>query len=136
MRINDRIKNISIDALLRWSFEHSLRPFYRYLIVAFVIAVVAVIRNVFITDLLPWLLFLPLILFWGLLFGRNEGFFASVASSLAAAFSIGSLTNPFWLTGAQWTGSKLFVAVTSLLALFTTELRTAYACAAKLGHVH
>lgn len=130
--MNDRIKNISIDALLRWSFEHSLRPFYRYLIVALVIAVVAFIRNIFITDLLPWLLFIPVILFCGLVFGRNEGFFASVASALAAALSIGSLMNPYWLTGAQWTGSILFVAVTSLLALFTTELRTAYARAAKL----
>lgn len=130
--MRDKMRSLSVDYLLRWSFQHPVRPLYRYIIVSAVIAIVAVLRSVFITELLPWLLFIPVILMCGLMFGRNEGFFASLASAFAAALSIGDKVNPFWLNSSQWTGSILFVAVTGLLAVFAAELRAAYLRAAKL----
>lgn len=87
---------------------------------------IALIRAAFITSLLPWLLFIPAILAVALVFGQRVGIFTSVLSAIAAALTIGSPAQPWFLTGPQAGGSALFLIVTAMLARVVGELRLVF----------
>ncbi|MGF7156233.1 sensor histidine kinase [Novosphingobium gossypii] len=97
------------------------------------IAVIAVVRALFITSLLPWLLFIPVILIVALVFGQRVGVYASFLSAFAAAITIGSTAQPLFLSQAQWTGSVLFLVVTAMLARLVGELRLVFQKARSLN---
>jgi two-component sensor histidine kinase len=116
-----------MDRLLEWSLEHEISRTYRLAVVSVAVIVVGIVRVMFVTSLLPWLFFIPLIVLSGLVLGRGAGLYASALSTLAAGISIGSSQNPFWLSGPQWAGSLLFLVVTLGLAWLAAELRSAFA---------
>ncbi len=116
-----------MDRLLEWSLEHTVSPLYRFVIVTVAVILVGIFRTLFVTSLLPWLFFIPLIVLVALVFGRGAGLYASVASTVMAAFTIASRGEPLWLSGPQWAGSLLFLVVTLGLAWLSAELRSAFA---------
>lgn len=117
---------LPLDSLLEWSLQHPIRSLYRYLAVIVATVVVGVIRSLFVTELLPWLFFIPFIVGFGLVFGRGPALFSSFLSTVVAAITIGSLENPVWLSRPQWAGSALFLVVTLGLAWMSAELRSAF----------
>ncbi|MCA1868515.1 PAS domain-containing protein [Agrobacterium genomosp. 3] len=123
----------SLDYILSWSLRHPLHPALRWTIIVTSVMIIATIRSMFITELLPWLFFIPVILLCSLMLGRAEGIGASLLSAIAAAISIGDAENAFWLTQAQWAGSFLFLITTFAMAVLASELRFAFARAARLG---
>lgn len=116
-----------MDRFLEWSLEHTVPPFYRFIVVTVAVVVVGVFRTLFVTSLLPWLFFIPLIVLVALTFGRGAGLYASVASTVVAGFTIASGAEPLWLSVPQWAGSLLFLVVTLGLAWLSAELRSAFA---------
>lgn len=116
-----------MDRLLEWSLEHTVPPVFRFVVVTVAVILVGVFRTLFVTSLLPWLFFIPLIVLVALVFGRGAGLYASAASTVVAAFTISSQTEPLWLSGPQWAGSLLFLVVTLGLAWLSAELRSAFA---------
>lgn len=123
----------SLDRLLSWSLKRALPMPLRYAVATGLILAVGLFRALVISSIVPWLLFIPVVLAIGLLFGRNTGLYASVLAAITAGLSIGNGRNPYWLTGAQWTGSVLFVAVAAGIAVIASELRAAFARAQRLG---
>lgn len=91
-----------------------------------VVGLTAILRAMFVTGLLPWLLFVPVVLLLGLLAGRGAGIYSALLSTLLAALSIASPHEPFWLSGAQWLASLLFVLVAIGVVLLSSELRAAF----------
>jgi two-component sensor histidine kinase len=126
-RMPHRKSTLSMDRFLEWSLEHTVSPLYRFAVVTVAVILVGIFRTLFVTSLLPWLFFIPLIVLVALVFGRGAGLYASVASTVAAAVTISSRVEPFWLSGPQWAGSLLFLIVTLGLAWLSAELRSAFA---------
>lgn len=122
-----------LDGVLTWSLDHPTPPLRRYLIATALILLIALIRSLFITGLLPWLLFIPAILGVALIFGERVGLYASLLSAVAAGVTIGNPAQPFYLSGPQWAGSMLFLLITSLLARVVGELRAAFSRARALN---
>jgi two-component sensor histidine kinase len=126
----DRMKRVEtspiVDRILTWSFDRPIPVLRRYLLTTVLILLVAVVRSTLITELVPWLLFVPVVLAVTLLFGEGAGLYASGLSALAAAVTIGDLGRPFYLTGPQWAGSALFLLATTMLARVVGELRAAF----------
>lgn len=131
-----RKSTLSMDRFLEWSLEHTVPPLYRFVLVTVSVILVGIFRTLFVTSLLPWLFFIPLIVFVALVFGRAAGLYASLASTVVAAFTISSPAEPFWLSGPQWAGSLLFLVVTLGLAWLSAELRSAFARYRKLVAQH
>ena len=116
-----------LNRLLGWSLTQRLSPGSRYMIATLMIVTVGLIRALLITALVPWLLFMPAVLMIGLLLGRNPGIYGATLAAIVAGLSIGSLSNPVWLSGAQWIGSVLFLVIASGIAALGAELRAAFA---------
>ncbi len=125
-----------MDRLLDWSLNHAISPIARFVVVSLVIVAVGIFRSLFVTSLLPWLFFIPVIVLAGLVFGRGAGLYASALSTLVAAMTIMDPANPLFLSGPQWAGSLLFIVVTSGLAWLSAELRSAFARYRKLADQH
>lgn len=121
-----------LDRLLSWSLKRALSIPLRYAAATGLIVAVGLFRTLIISSIVPWLLFIPVVLAIALLFGRNPGLYASVLAAIVAGLSIGHVGEPYWLTGAQWTGSILFVLVTAGIAVIAAELRAAFARAQRL----
>ena len=121
-----------VDRLLSWSFRHPISGPTRYIAATILIVAVGLFRALVITSLVPWLLFIPVVLAIGLVLGRGPGIYAGVLAGVVAGLSIGNAREPFWLTDAQWVGSILFVLVTAGIAVFAAELRAAFARARRL----
>lgn len=115
-----------LERILARSLDHPIATPYRYLLATLAIAVIAVVRAMLVTSLLPWLLFIPVILIVALMFGQRVGIYASFLSAIAAAITIGSASEPLFLSQAQWTGSVLFLIVTAMLARLVGELRLVF----------
>ena len=115
-----------LDRLLAWSARRPLPALASYTTVTAVVVAVGVFRALAIGAIVPWLLFVPVTLMAGLLFGRGPGLYSSVLATLVAAVSIGSRTETLWLNAAQWTGSALFWLVGSGIALLGAELKAAF----------
>ncbi|MGP4801563.1 HWE histidine kinase domain-containing protein [Agrobacterium cavarae] len=125
-----------MDRLLEWSADHRFSLLSQLLIVSASVVLVGVFRALLITALLPWLFFIPVIVMSGLIFGRAASLYASVLSTIVAAVTIGSFSNPLWLTGPQWAGSILFLVVTIGLAWLAGELLAAFRRYRKLVQQH
>lgn len=87
------------------------------------VAVVAWVRSVLVTSLLPWLLFMPVILLASLMFGRKEGIWATLLSATLAAITVAPSGEPYLLTLNQWIATVLFVLVNLGIAELGHELR-------------
>jgi len=122
-----------LDRLLSWSLERSLSAWIRYSITTVVIIAVGLFRMLIVGSIVPWLLFIPVVLTAGLLLGRGTGIYATLLSAAVAGLSIGDPAEQFWLTGPQWIGTTLFVLVVSGVAILAAELRAVFARAQRLG---
>lgn len=121
----------SFDRLMTWSIGHAYPPAIRYLLATAIVLATAVLRALFITGLLPWLLFLPPVLMIGLMLGRGPGLHAAVLSAGCAALSIVIPHQRLWLTGQQWTATVIYVVVAGGIAVVANELRDAFRRAAR-----
>ncbi len=119
--------------MLAWSLQRSLPPAINYALTTLLIVGVGVFRALVFGSIVPWLLFIPVVLAMGLLFGRGPGVYATILAAIIAGLSIGDASKPAWLTEAQWTGSILFVLVASGIAVLAAELRAAFARATRLA---
>ncbi|WP_156678155.1 HWE histidine kinase domain-containing protein [Sphingomonas profundi] len=121
-----------VDRLLSWSFRHPISAPQRYAAATVLTIAIGLFRALVITSIVPWLLFIPVVLAIGLVLGRGPGTYAGVLAAIVAGLSIGSVRETLWLTNAQWVGSILFVLVTTGIAVFSAELRAAFARARQL----
>lgn len=128
--------SLPLDRFLEWSLEHEIPKAYRFVFVTVIVVAVGVFRTLFVTSLLPWLFFIPVIVLSGLMFGRSWGLYASTLSTVAAGVTISDPQNPLWLSGPQWAGSILFLVVTLGLAWLAAELRSAFARYRSLAKRH
>ena len=115
-----------LDRLLAWSVQRSPTALVRYGICIVVVVAVGVFRALAIAAIVPWLLFVPVVLVAGLMFGRGPGLFSSALAAVVAGVSIGSMNETLWLTGPQWTGSIVFLLVASWIAVLGAELNDAF----------
>lgn len=122
-----------LDHILAWSLDRPLAIPYRYIVATLLVVAIAVIRVMLVTSLVPWLLFIPAIVAVALVFGKRVGVYMSVLAMIAAALTIGDRSQPWFLTGPQWSGSFVFLAVTVLLARVIGELRLVYGRARRLN---
>lgn len=114
-----------VDRVIAWSMTYSLSPPLRYLAATALLSAVALVRALFVTNLLPYLLFIPCVLILSLTL-RQMAIFASVLSAVLAALTIGHAANPWWLTGLQWIANTLYLVVIFGVALLGQELRAAF----------
>ncbi|HEX8486789.1 sensor histidine kinase [Sphingomonas sp.] len=111
------------DGIVGWSIDHPQSPIVRYAAATALIVAVAILRALFVTSILPWLLFIPAILIIGLTLAEAPAIYASVLSAVLAGVSLASPAEPLWLNGPQWTGSLLFLLVAFGVAFLAGELR-------------
>lgn len=111
------------DRIVAWSFDRPLPILSQYLVAALVITTVGVLRALFITDALPWLLFIPAILGVALVTGKGPGLVAACLATAVGVLTIGSPSNPAWLNESQAVAATLFLLVNVALVLLTAELR-------------
>lgn len=123
----------TFDRVMARSLEHRISYSRRVVLAAAIIVIVAVVRAVFITDLLPWLLFIPAILVVALLFGKGAGGFAVILSATLAAVTIGSPAHSLWLAGNQWLATFLFAGVNLAVVALAGALRASFRRAADLN---
>lgn len=116
-----------LDRLLSWSLRHPTKKPTQYCIAIGAALAVGVFRAVVVSAIVPWLLFIPVVLMMGLLFGRQLGLHTAVLSAVVAAASIGHRAEHLWLSGPQWTGTAMFLLVASGIAVLGAELRAAFA---------
>lgn len=121
-----------IDRLLAWSLKRPLSPVPRYLTASLLVILAALIRVALITNLLPWLIFMPVVLLIGLTMGKRTGLYAVVLSAVLAAITIAHPGPLFWLTGPQWGASFMFVAIAASQVYVAAELRNAFIRARRL----
>lgn len=122
----------TIERLVAWSIQHPLSQPARYLIATLLVGLCAVVRAAVITDLLPWLLFMPVTLLIGLTMERGTGIYSVLLSALLAAVTIARAGATFWLTGAQWVASILFVLVASSQVVVAAEVRSSFVRARRM----
>ncbi|MDO7841880.1 HWE histidine kinase domain-containing protein [Sphingomonas immobilis] len=115
-----------LDRILTWSLDHPMPALRRYLIATLVILMIAVVRAAFVTELLPWLLFIPAVVGITLILGEGTGLYASLLATFAAAITLGTFVQEYYLTGQQWAGSVLFLITAGGLARVVGELRAAF----------
>lgn len=121
-----------VDRIVSWSLRHPLPVSTQYIAATTLILAVGLFRALIVSSVVPWLLFIPVVLMIGLLLGRGVGIYSGILAAIVAGLSIGHASEPLWLTDAQWIGTVLFVLVTSGIAVFAAELRAAFARAARL----
>lgn len=114
-----------VDRVIAWSFAYPLSAPVRYLLATALLGLVAAVRALFITDLLPWLPFLPCVLIITLTLKRMV-IFASVLSTVLATATLGHAGNPWWLTGPQWVADALYLVAALGVGLLGQELRAAF----------
>lgn len=115
-----------VDRLMNWSLDHPFPATTRYVAATLLVGGIALVRAFYITDLLPWLPFIPAIFIVGVLAGRNTGLYAVVLSAVLAAASLPGPHPRFWLTGPQWLANALYVLISAGLVLFAAELRASF----------
>ena len=74
------------EQFLFLSIRRPLPPVVQFAIATAAIVLVALVRVLFVTVLLPWLLFMPAILLLALAFGRNVGLYATFLSAHPTLF--------------------------------------------------
>lgn len=116
----------AFDRVISWSLDNPFSAVTRYALATLLVVGAAMLRAALITDLLPWLLFIPITLIVGLLAGRGAGIYAVLLSAVLAAASIYEPGSALFLTGPQWGASALFIVVTIGIVLLAVELRAAF----------
>lgn len=114
------------DRVLTWAVQQQLSPGLRYLIAFAVLAVIGLVRAMYITPLLPWLPFIPAIILLGLLLGSRVGFFSIAVAAVFAAVSIAPGHDPRYLSGQQWGATAAFVLTLTFMVFLVGKLRVAY----------
>lgn len=115
-----------VDRTITWSLSRPIAPLPSYAISTVAIVAVAIGRALLVTNLLPWLLFVPVILILGLLLGKGPGVYATLLSALLVALTIGRPGAPFWLDGQQWAATAVFALVSISVVMIAAELRAAF----------
>jgi len=114
------------DHVLSWAVRQELGLFSRWLVSTLVVFVVAAVRMLYITTLLPWLPFIPVVTLLALLMGARFGYYGTLLASALAAFTIAPGHDPRQLSSDQWVASLLFVAIVAFMAFLAGELRAVY----------
>jgi two-component sensor histidine kinase len=114
------------DRLLTWAVRHRLAPGWRYLIAFSDMAGIGIVRAMYITSLLPWLPFIPAVMFLGLLLGSRVGFFSMALASVFAAISIAPGYDPRNLSVQQWWATAIFILIVGFMVFVVGKLRTIY----------
>jgi len=117
---------IITDRLLTWAVRHKLAPGWGYLIAFSVIAGIGILRAMYITSLLPWLPFIPAVMFLGLLLGSRFGFFSMALAAVFAGVSIAPGHDPRNLSAQQWCATLLFILIMTFMVFVVDKLRAAY----------
>lgn len=125
--MNENQTSPTLDRIISWSLRHPMTRPAQYLIAATSIVAVGIFRAFVVSAIVPWLLFIPVVMMLGLLSGRKVGVHAAFLAAIVAAVSIGHVEQPGWLTVPQWTGSLMFLLVASGIAVLSAELRAAFA---------
>lgn len=114
------------DRVLSWAVRQKLATGWRYLITTAIIVAVGGIRMLYITGLVPWLPFIPAVIFLALLLGARSGYYATALAAVLAAFTIAPGHDLRAVSSEQWTASLLFVAIMGFMVFITGELRAVY----------
>jgi len=114
------------DRLLSWAVRPKLAIGWRYLIASAIIVGVAVVRAMYITSLLPWLLFIPAVILLTLFLGARMGYYSTLLATFLAAFTIAPAHDLRQLSREQFTASLLFVVIMAFIVFIAGELRTTY----------
>lgn len=112
-----------LDRLLAWSLLHNWPPIVRLSVASMILIATAAFRVYFVTDLLPYLLFIPVVLLITLVTGRSTGLFSVWLSALLAAATLAHMSLRWWLTPTQWAATILYAAVMTAVTLVAAELR-------------
>lgn len=115
------------EQFLFLSIRRPLPPVVQFAIATAAIVLVALVRVLFVTVLLPWLLFMPAILLLALAFGRNVGLYATFLSAVLAGWSIAGPSGFLGLNPLQWIASGAFLVVGVGIVLLASELRASFA---------
>ncbi|USI71690.1 sensor histidine kinase [Sphingomonas morindae] len=118
--------NALLERFLAWSLDHPLPAPLAIAAATLVITLAALIRLWFITNLLPWLVFIPPVLGIALATGWAVGAYAVLLAALLAAISIAGPASFPWLSRPQWAASLLFIAIGLGVARLAAALREAY----------
>ncbi|PHP19286.1 hypothetical protein CG471_13265 [Sphingobium sp. IP1] len=78
-----------------------------------------------VTNLLPYLLFIPVVLVVTLVMARATGLFSVWFSAFLAGLTIADVSQPGWLTVTQWAATLLYAVVMTAVTLVASELRAA-----------
>lgn len=124
--MNDNKASSAVERLVAWSIQHPLSTPLRYLVSTLLVVLCAIVRAEFITDLLPWLLFMPVTLLIGLTMDKWTGIYSVLLSAVFAGVTIAHAGEPLWLTGAQWIASILFVLIASSQVVVAAEVRFSF----------
>lgn len=111
---------------MAWSLARAPSVPVRIVLATLLVGAVAILRALFVTSLLPWLLFIPTVLVIALTLGRMAGLYAVLLSGVLAGFAIAVPGTRVWLTGQQWIASVIYVLVGSGIAAIAGELRDAF----------
>ena len=122
-----------MDRLLAASINRPVRPVTAYVLTTVAIIAAAVVRAVFITVLVPWLLFIPVVLGCALAFGARPAAWGLALAAVLAAVSIHIPGEPYLLTSSQWAASLLFLLIGAFLVVIGQQLRNAFARADTLA---
>jgi len=115
----------ALDRLLTWSLLHPLAPPAQLIIASILLFVTAAFRAYMVTNLLPYLLFIPVVLVVTLVMGRATGLFSVWFSAFLAGLTIADVSQPGWLTVTQWAATLLYAVVMTAVTLVASELRAA-----------
>ncbi|RXZ35320.1 PAS domain S-box protein [Sphingomonas desiccabilis] len=115
------------ERLLFLAIRRPLPPAVQFAIATAAIILVTLVRVLFVTVLLPWLLFMPAILLLALAFGRGVGLYATFLSAVLAGWSIAGSSGFLGLDFLQWVASGAFLVVAVGIVLLASELRASFA---------
>jgi signal transduction histidine kinase len=100
-----------VNAIIERSFARQTAPALQYVFTAAGIVMIAVIRGTLITDLLPWLLFVPFILIVSLAYGRRPALFGLVLAALAAAVTLAGRLSDTLAAMQFWAATAVILAI-------------------------
>ncbi|WP_102961319.1 sensor histidine kinase [Mangrovicella endophytica] len=111
------------DRILLKALHLPLKGLYGLALVIAAVVATAAFRAAFVTDLLPYLFFMPVILIGTFLVGPAAGVTAILLSALLAGQSLSATNDPFSLTGKQWAAQTLFSLVNLGIVFLAVQLR-------------
>lgn len=122
-----------VDHAIAASINRPVSPVGGYVIATIAVVATATIRALFVTALLPWLLYVPVVLGCALVLGARPAAWALLLSAAIAATTIYVPGEAFLLSGPQWGASLVFLMVGGLVIIVGQQLRMAFARADALA---